>query len=119
MALYMLFARYEPAVVKTLLEYPEALTERDDHAEKFYGSLGGRVVNWWFIRDAEYHFVVIVDFPDDAAAHAALLVGYASGAFQDGKILALTSPNETLDVLQKARPAYEVFNPPHAPEPTS
>ena len=117
MAQYMIFARYSPEVLKTLLIDPSALEARDNHAFQFYGSVGGKVVDWWFVRDAEYNFVVIVDFPDSEAAHAAIMVGYASGAFQEGKYLELATPEESIATLRRASAAGKIFFPPGADGP--
>lgn len=114
MAHYMIFARYEPAVLKTLLDNPDALAARDEHAWKFYGSVGGTVLHWWFVRDAEWNFVVVVDFPDAEAAHAAVMVGSASGAFATGKLLALATPEESVSALRRAWSAGQIFYPPAA-----
>jgi uncharacterized protein with GYD domain len=117
MAHYMIFARYQPEVLKALLDNPDSLAARDDHAFKFYGSVGGKVVNWWFVRDADWNFVVIVDFPDAEAAHAAIMVGYASGAFQDGKYFALATPEEAISTMKRAWSAGRIFYPPGAEGP--
>lgn len=117
MAQYMIFARYAPEVLKALLDDPAALEARDNHAFQFYGSVGGKVVEWWFVRDAEYNFCVIVDFPDSEAAHAAIMVGYASGAFAEGKYFELATPEESLATLRRASSAGKIFYPPGAEGP--
>ncbi|MFL6127953.1 MAG: GYD domain-containing protein [Mycobacteriales bacterium] len=117
MAQYMIFARYAPEVLKSLLDDPDGLAARDEHAWQFYGSVGGKVLHWWFIRDAEYHFAVVVDFPDAEAAHAAIMVGYASGAFTEGKLLALATQEEAVSALRRAWSAGRVFYPPGAEGP--
>lgn len=114
---YMILARYQPEVLKALLDDPDALAARDDHAFKFYGSVGGKVLHWWFIREVEHNFAVVVDFPDAEAAHAAIMVGYASGAFQDGKLLPLATPDESVSTLKRAWAGGRVFYPPGAEGP--
>ncbi|MFK4071133.1 GYD domain-containing protein [Streptomyces sp. NPDC029674] len=109
---FMILARYTQDVVKTILEDPQAVIARDEHAFKFYGALGGTVVNYWFTRDIEYNFAVVVDFPDAEAAHAAVLTGYSTGAFEEGKVIPLASPEEMVGALKRAAPAVELFFPP-------
>ncbi|AEI63744.1 GYD domain-containing protein [Corallococcus macrosporus] len=111
---YMILARYTPPVLKNLLSSPEALTSRNDHADAFYGSVGGKVVTAYFMRDARWHFLVIVDFPDHEAAHAAIMVGQASGAFEAGEVYPLTSLEEAVGALKRAGAAGKVFYPPGA-----
>ncbi|MGW0768587.1 GYD domain-containing protein [Streptomyces sp. NPDC002676] len=113
---FMILARYTQDVVKTILEDPRAVIARDEHAFKFYGALGGTVVNYWFTRDIEYNFAVVVDFPDVEAAHAAVLTGYSTGAFEEGKVIPLASAEEMVGALKRAAPAVELFYPPQSPD---
>jgi uncharacterized protein with GYD domain len=117
MAQYMIFARYSPEVLRTLLENPDALEARDNHAFQFYGSVGGKVVEWWFVRATDYNFCVVVDFPDSEAAHAAIMVGYASGAFAEGRLMELATPEESVSALRRASAAGKIFYPPGADGP--
>ncbi|MBW1598463.1 GYD domain-containing protein [Streptomyces sp. JJ38] len=113
---FMILARYSQDVLETILKEPKAIIARDEHAFKFYGSLGGKVVNYWFTRDIEYNFAVVVDFPDVEAAHAAVLTGYSTGAFSEGKVIPLATTEEMVGALKRAEPAVELFYPPQAPE---
>lgn len=116
---YMILARYSQDVVEGVLKDPQAIIARDEHAFKFYGSLGGKVVNYWFTRDVEYHFAVVVDFPDAEAAHAAVLTGYSTGAFTEGKLIPLASADEMVGALKRAAPAVDLFYPPTQPQDAS
>lgn len=111
---YMIVARYRPEVLKGVIENPESLTNRTDHADKFYGSVGGKVIASYFMREALWHFMVIVDFPDAEAAHAAIMVGHASGAFEAGEVFALATMEEAVSALKRASAPGKVFYPPGA-----
>ncbi|MEU5270073.1 GYD domain-containing protein [Streptomyces hygroscopicus] len=115
MVQYLILAQYSQEVVRGVLHHPEGIIARDEHAFKFYGSLGGKVVNYWFTRDVEYNFAVVVEFPDVEAAHAAVLTGYSTGAFVNSKLIPLASTEEFVGALRRAEPAVELFYPPQSP----
>ncbi|WP_186319046.1 GYD domain-containing protein [Streptomyces sp. SAJ15] len=112
---YLILAQYSQEVVRGVLHNPEGIVARDEHAFKFYGSLGGKVVNYWFTRDVEYNFAVVVDFPDLEAAHAAVLTGYSTGAFSNSKLIPLVDTDEFVGALKRAEPARDLFYPPQSP----
>ncbi|MFH8368354.1 GYD domain-containing protein [Streptomyces sp. NPDC018031] len=112
---FMILAQYSEEVVRGVLKNPQGIVARDEHAFKFYGSLGGEVVNYWFTRDVEYNFAVVVDFPDIEAAHAAVLTGYSTGAFKNSKLIQLATTEDFVGALKRAEPAVELFYPPQSP----
>ncbi|MGH8906897.1 MAG: GYD domain-containing protein [Egibacteraceae bacterium] len=117
---YMVLGRYEPAVLKTLLDNPHGLAARLEQAvSQLYGSVDGKVLHWWFVRNADWHFMVVVDFPDAEAAHTAAMIGYATGAYQALKLTVLATPEETVSTLRRASAVGEVFYPPTASEVTA
>ncbi|QRK08318.1 GYD domain-containing protein [Archangium violaceum] len=109
---YMILARYKAEVLKNLLQNPDSLEGREDYAQKFYGSVGGKVMHSYFIRGAKWHFLVIVDFPDAEAAHTAVMVGYASGAFEEGELHHLATMDEAVSALRRASAGGVVYFPP-------
>jgi uncharacterized protein with GYD domain len=113
---FMILARYSQEVVKSIIAEPAGIAVRDQHAFKFYGALGGKVVNYWFTKDIEYNFAIVVDFPDAEAAHAAVLTGYSTGAFIEGKLIPLCTTEEMVGSLKRAQDAAALFYPPQAPE---
>lgn len=117
MAHYMILGSYKDEVLKSLIDNPDALAEREAHAEQFYGSVGGKVQHSYFIRSARWNFVVIVDFPDAEAAHAAVMVGIASGAFKEGDLYSLATMDEAVSALKRATAAGKAFYPPGAHPP--
>lgn len=109
MAHYLLMAAYTPEVLKALVTDPTALALREKHAEVFYGSIGGKVKQAFFIRDGSFHFMVIVDFPSHEAAHAAMMVGQASGAFTNCVAYSLSTFEEAQQAVNLSGAAAAVF----------
>ncbi|QKW09064.1 GYD domain-containing protein [Streptomyces sp. NA04227] len=109
---FMILARYSQEVVKGIILDPAGIAVRDQHAFKFYSALGGKIVNYWFTKDIEYNFAIVVDFPDAEAAHAAVLTGYSTGAFLEGKLIPLCTTEELVGTLTRAQEAAAIFYPP-------
>jgi len=109
MAHFLLMAAYSPETLKAMVMDPTALAMREKHAEQFYGALGGKVKQQFFIRNGNFHFMVVVDFPNDATAHAAMIVGQASGAFQNCVAYSLASYQEAQEAINISAKAAAVF----------
>lgn len=109
MPLFMIEAKYNEVTIRSFIENPESVIEREKHMDSFYGGVGARVEKAYFMRDAEHSFVVIVDFPDEQAAHAALLVGLASGSFENVKMRRLVTLEHAVADFQRARKTMQGF----------
>jgi uncharacterized protein with GYD domain len=112
MALYMIEAKYKEETIRSFIEQPQNVIEREKHMDSFYGGVGARVDRAYFMRDAEHSFVVIVDFPDEQAAHAALLVGLASGSFENARMRRLITLEQAVSDFQRAQKTMQGFSAP-------
>ena len=117
MAHYMLMAAYKPEVLATMVQDPDLLMTREQHADAFYGAVGGKVINKFFVRNGRHHFMIIVDFPSDEAAHAAMMAGAATGAFTEMDAIPLSTMREAEKGIHVAAEASKAFyEPADAPE---
>ena len=105
----LIMARYTPEQLSAFVKEPEGMVQREQHAHQFYGAFGGEVAQAFYIRSLEWHFMVIVSFPNAAAAHAAVTVGAASGAFEKGELYFLASFEEGLETMKLAQRGASAF----------
>ncbi len=112
MTTLLITASYTQEQKKAFVEDPNRLLQREEHAHRFYGALGGKVLHASFMRASRWDFAVIVEFADEVSAHAAVTLGAASGAFGSGEVHVLATHKEMFEILTKARSAAAAFQAP-------
>jgi uncharacterized protein with GYD domain len=99
MAFYLVQVAYNAAAAKTLVANPQT---REDVLKKTCGSLGGKLVSFYF-SFGEYDVALIADLPDNAAAAALALATSSKGAISKFHTTVLLSPAEGLEAMKKAQ----------------
>lgn len=102
---FLIFARYSEDELNALVEDEGRVEAREANADRFYGALGGKMIDGFFFKSGEWHFGVIAEFPDSQAAHAATMAAGASGSFDAGAIYEIASIKEGAETFRMARQA--------------
>jgi uncharacterized protein with GYD domain len=98
MAYYLFQGAYTAEALARLVKKPQ---NRIEIVTKAVEKLGGRVIGGWFCF-GEYDVVLISELPDNTSAAAFAVAAAAGGALKANKTTPLLSPDEMIQMLNKA-----------------
>lgn len=100
MTIYITQGRHTEEGLRGLCAKPE---DRTGVLSALCGTLGGKLIGYYYTFGFEWDFVLITEFPDEVAAGAAALATRLAGGTGEMRSAVATTPEKALQSIEKAR----------------